>query len=67
MQLWFQALFEIFNARILGLVHFFPSDHLESAANISRSPAPNDLSRLSEIRHSNDLKNPPRGVQFYEF
>jgi len=20
---------------------------------------------VSEIRHSNDLKNPPRGVQFY--
>jgi len=65
MQLWFQALFGIFNARILRLDDFFPSDHLDSAARISRSPAPNDLSCLSEIRHSNDLKNPPRGVQFY--
>jgi len=49
MQLWFQALFGIFSARILRLDDFFPSGHLDSAARISRSPAPNDLSCLSEI------------------
>ena len=31
------------------------------------SPAPNDSSSTSQIRHSNDPKNPTRGVQFYEF
>ena len=48
MQLWFQVLFRIFNARILRLDDFFPSDHVDSAARISRHPAPNDLSCLSD-------------------
>jgi len=42
MQLWFQALFGISNARTLRLDDFFPSDHSDSALNVflrRRAPA----------------------------
>ena len=62
MQLWFQALFGISNARTLRLGDFFPSGHFDSPARISSSEW--FIFHITNTALKRP-KNPPRGLQFY--